>query len=100
MNSRANSAGLRPGTMSLLFFVLVMKRSAPDAAGLRQRVDIHRNSSGAVYAASPEGGFSREFVRSRLHGFPVDRSFGKIRLPPLFRRSADSRSRMQYCLKK
>ena len=43
-------------------FVLVRKRSAPDAAGIRQRADIHRNSPGAVYAASPEGGFSREFV--------------------------------------
>ena len=75
-------------------FVLVRKRSAPDAAGfvrgriftgihpapfmrLRQRADFRVNSSEAAYTA-----------------FSVDRSFGKIRLPPLF---ADQRVFAAVC---
>lgn len=84
MNSRESGADLWRGSVSLLFSCLsgngLLRTLRGFAIGriftgihpaplmrLRQRADFRVNSSEAAYTA-----------------FSVDRSFGKIRLPPLF----------------
>ncbi len=94
MNSRESGAGLWPGSVSLLFLCLsgngLLRTLRGFAIGriftgihpapfmrFRQRADFRVNSSEAAYTA-----------------FSVDRSFGKIRLPPLF---ADQRVFAAVC---
>ena len=94
MNSRESGADLWRGSVSLLFSCLsgngLLRTLRGFAIGriftrihpaplmrLRQRADFRVNSSEAAYTA-----------------FSVDRSFGKIRLPPLF---ADERVFAAVC---
>ena len=94
MNSRESGADLWRGSVSLLFSCLsgngLLRTLRGFAIGriftgihpaplmrLRQRADFRVNSSEAAYSA-----------------FSVDRSFGKIRLPPLF---ADERVFAAVC---